>query len=443
MLDNLLTEFVESVQAQNNPPFLDNGAYDDFNKKKQQLVNNWKELPREKRKKYKNDIKKYYRENGLADGNSQQVLRSKNVYLLRREINERFSSGPQSKLLPISYLHFEQSILELVENMENTGHIRELYRLRKKATGSARNSGINASEAARVKNCMRQGRELYLAGKSGALMVKPLNYFYSVTAYAYALIILNNPIRYSLDSLPGSHGLNYIPDGMKTQVGGDMPQGTFSDLLVSFPTLTPRNADFFIQQDSSRSILNFFNLRYTIGVGTLLSMIPEIREYYRIATGNAGRTHPLSVSVGKSERNVILEFQIGDGERRPGMADVENAFEGFEILERYGKYIVKVPESESSQISAVIYTDARGGLWYIENPFFPVMFPEICVHFMLTNTLSNLMRYSPDHWGSVLLNEANSEQSLIARKYLSAFENKFPILLLRCLSKYYPYVVDS
>ncbi|MEZ5587002.1 MAG: YaaC family protein [Sedimenticolaceae bacterium] len=443
MLDNLLTELVEPVPAQNNPPFLDNGAYDAIAQRKQDLLEAWKRLSKDQKAEHKGDLKKYFRANGLGETSNPDVAPSKNFYLLRKEIEARIAVDPPSQLLPINDLHFEQSILELVENMENTGHIRELYRIRKKATGDARNSGINAIEAARLKNCMRQGRELYLAGKSGALMVKPLNYFYSLTAYAYALIILNNPIRYSLDSLPGSHGLNYIPDGMKTQVGGDMPQGTFSDLLSSFPTLTSRNADFHIHQDASDSILKFYALRHTVGVGTLLSMIPEIREYYRIATGRAGRTHPLSVSMGKSERNVVWEFQIGDGERRPTMADVENSFRGFEIVERYGKYLVKVPASEASKISAAIYSDARGGLWYVENPFYPVVFPEICVHFLLTSTLSNLMRYSPDHWGSVLLNETNSEQSLIARKYLSAFENKFPILLLRSLSKYYPYVVES
>lgn len=66
--------------------------------------------------------------------------------------------------------------------------------------------------------------------------------------------------------------------------------------------------------------------------------------------------------------------------------------------------------------------------------------PETCLHFLLTNIFSNIMRYSPDHWGDVLLNEVRSDISLITRKYLSAFENKFPVLLLRSISKFFPYV---
>src|SRR5690606_8569562 len=203
-----------------------------------------------------------------------------------------------------------------------------------------------------------------------------------------------------------------IPDGMKSQIGGDMPQGTFSDLMCSFPTINIRNSEFSIQQDASPSLLHFFRNRHTVGVGTLLSMIPEIREYYRIATGKIGRTHPLSVSMGKSDRSIAWEFQIGDGERRPSHSDIQNSFKGFPVTERYGKYVVSVPESDASKINASIYCDARGNLWYVENPFYPVVLPELCIHFMITSTLSNLMRYSPDHWGSVLLNETNTDQSL-------------------------------
>ncbi len=443
MLDNLLSELIEIVPAQNNPPFRDDGAYEAAESKKQDLVDQWKSFATEDREKFNGNIKKYFRQEGLVDSQDSSLNSSKNFFLLKKEINARLSAEEPSRLLPINDLHFEQSILELVENMENTEHVKELYRLRKRATGSSRNAGIGSEEAARIRNCMRQGRELYLAGKSGSLMVKPLNFFYSLTAYAYAFIILNNPIRYSLDSLPGSHGLNYIPDGMKSQVGGDMPQGTFSDLLGSFPTLSVRSPEFSIQQDASVSIVEFFNNRHTVGVGTLLSMIPEIREYYRIATGGIGRTHPLDVSMGKSDRSVVWEFQVGDGERRPDLAEIQNSFKGFSVSERFGKYIVSVPASDAFKVNAMISCDARGNLWYVENPFYPVVFPEVCIHFILTSTLSNLMRYSPDHWGSVLLNETNSDQSLITRKYLSAFENKFPIIVLRSISKYFPYVVES
>ena len=53
------------------------------------------------------------------------------------------------------------------------------------------------------------------------------------------------------------------------------------------------------------------------------------------------------------------------------------------------------------------------------------------------------MRYSPDEWGEILSNQVNADASLIIRKYLSAFENKFPILLLRSLSKFHPYIISA
>lgn len=287
---------------------------------------------------------------------------------------------------------------------------------------------------------MRQGRELYLSSRSGPLMVKPLTLFYSLTAYSYAIIILNSPIRFKLDSLPGSHGMNYLPDSIQAQFGGDMPHGTFSDLLVSFPTNSIRARDVDYAQSSVTSILAFFNTRFTVSTGTLLSLVPEIRDYYKITTGNASRTHPLEVNVVTDKRTTSWEFQIGDGISKPPVTDVQQSFPNFKVSERHGKIIVSVPTVDEHTAQATIYSDIRGRLWYIENPFFPVILPEICVHFLLTSMLSNLMRYSPDHWGEVLLNQVNTNVSLIISKYISSFELKMPVLLLRSISKFHPIV---
>jgi len=222
-----------------------------------------------------------------------------------------------------------------------------------------------------------------------------------------------------------------------------MAKGTFSDLFASFPTFTIKNKNLEIIQDNSESLFNFYKTRFTASIGTLLSMVPEIREYYKLVTGQQSRTYPLEVSLGRAHRSVVWEFQIGDGEVRPSISEVQKAFEDFDISERYGKIIVEIPASSAHKIKASIYTDAKGEFWYIENPFFPIILPEECIHFILTNAFSNIMRYSPDKWGSILFNEGNSDVSLITRKYLSAFENKFPILALRSISRFYPYVSTS
>jgi len=172
-------------------------------------------------------------------------------------------------------------------------------------------------------------------------------------------------------------------------------------------------------------------------------MVPEIREYYKLVTGRHSRTYPLEVSLGKAHRSVVWEFQIGDGEIRPSLSEIQKAFDTFTISERFGKVVVEIPASSAHKMKASIYTDAKGDFWYIENPFFPLILPEECVHFILTNAFSNIMRYSPDNWGSILFNEGNSDVSLITRKYLSAFENKFPVLALRSISRFFPYVSAS
>lgn len=440
MINEILNDGVSITPAENQPLFDLEFDYEAEQRRHQAAVERWKTLGTDDKATHSNSLDTYLKTEGIRDLKDPSLIPAKNWSILRREIDARVRDQNILELLPVSELHFEQALLEIVENIENVEHVKDLYKLRKRTTGTSKNAGIKSDEAIRIKNCLRQGRELYLSGKNGSLMVKPLNFFYSLTAYAYGIIILNNPIRYSLDNLPGSHGLNYLPLGVKAQFGGDMPRGTFTDLFTSFPTFTIKSKNQEIIQDNSDSIFAFYKNRFTTNAGTLLSMVPEIREYYNLVTGQKSRTHPLEISLGRAHRTVMWEFQIGDGETRPGIAEIEKSFNGFLISERYGKILVEVPASSAHNIKATIYTDTKGSFWYIENPFHPVILPEECLHFILTNAFSNIMRYSPDNWGSILFNEGNSDISLIARKYLSAFENKFPILALRSISRFFPYV---
>lgn len=440
MIETILDDEVEIKSVSNGPPFAAALDYAEEIAKRDAAVAKWKMMDAPARALHKDQLERYLTHEGVADLKSEIGVQAKKLYLLRNEISKQVAGANPLKLLVVEELHFSSALVELLENVENLEQIRELYRLRKRTSGRDRNSGINDKEATRLKNCMRQGRELYASGQAGSLMVKPLNFFYALTAYSYAVIILNNPVRYSLDTIPGSHGINYLPDKIKTQFGGDMPQGTFSDLFAAFPTtqVYGRQVDFF--QDNETSIIAFFNNRHTVACGTLLSMVPEIREYYTLVTGKPSRTYPLEISITKDPRNVKWELQIGDGEVRPNTSNISQSFPGAEIVERHGKYVVTVSVTDVHKCSATIYSDIRGRFWYVENPFFPVVLPEICLHFLLTNAFSNIMRYSPDNWGDVLLNDVRSDISLITRKYLSGFENKLPVLLLRSMSKFYPYV---
>jgi hypothetical protein len=440
MIEAILDDSVESQQAQNNPPFESALDYADEVAKRDVVTEKWRDLPKSDKARFEGDFQNFLVAEGVPDFKSEDMIRAKNLHVLRNEIRAQLREENPFKLLSVEELNFSSALIELLENMENTEHLRELYKLRKRTVGTSKNAGITAEEAQRLKSCLRQGRELFLSGHSGELLVKPLTYFYSLTAYAYVAIILNNPIRVKLDNLPGSHGVNYLHNFVKTQFGGDVTRGTFSELLGSFPTSTLRDRRIVLNQNNEESLLAFYRTRITVATGTLLSMIPEIRQYYNLVSGKPSRSHPLEITSVHDPRTVKWEFQIGDGELRPPLADIQNSFAGFAHAERHGKIIVGVPFTEVHKVRATIYTDIRGRFWYIENPFFPVVLPELCIHFLLTNTFSNIMRYSPDNWGEVLLNQVRSDISLITRKYLSAFENKIPVLLLRSLSKFYPYV---
>ncbi|WP_323020084.1 YaaC family protein [Pararhodobacter sp.] len=400
----------------------------------------WRKLPAGDKARYERGLPDFLQERGVENPKDLQYSRAKNAHLVRQEVSARISEPPFLKALPLGRIDYQSSLAELAESVENVEQIKSLYRLRKITSGSTKNAGISSDEAVKLKNCFSQGRELYFAGCGGSLMVKPLNHFYSATAYSYGMIVLNNPIRYSKDNLPSSHGMIYLPDVIQCQFGGDSPSGTFSELFCSFPTQLIRNNNIEFTQDCTSSIQAFQTHRINVSIGTLLSMLPEMSNYYSLMTGRRSRAFPMEVVNANNPRMLTWEFQIGDGTSLPTRDIVERSFAGFEINERFGKYIVSVPAVRASEIRALIYSDISGRLSFIENPFFPVLLPEICTHFLLNHIYSCIMRYRPDDWGNVILNEVSTDTSLLTRHYFANFERKFLLLVLRCLSRYTPTV---
>jgi hypothetical protein len=439
MLEELMRDDYRSIKASNQPMFRTDIDFEAEEQKRRAVVSEWAGLNTDQRSQFANQAA-FELSRGVKDLKDPTMLPARHYSLLSREAVSRISSSNDLRLLPIDGLDFDDSVLELAETIENVEDIRSLYKLRKKTTGDTKNAGINREEALRLKNCFTQGRELYLAGKNGSLMVKPLNFFYALTAYAYGIIVLNNPLRFSKKNLPGSHGMSYLPDTVQAQFGGDIAKGTFSDLVTSFPTHLQKTTGFEFQIDCRDSLLEFYDTKFDVSLGLLLSMIPEMSEYYKLTTGKESRCHLLSIVSENHPRTLRWEFQIGNGELLPKKKAIEEAFPTFDIRERHGKVIVSVPAVDAHKIRACIYTDIRGGLWFIDNPFYPIVLPEVATHFLINSIFSSVMRYRPDEWGSVLLNEVSSNVSLITRHYFSSFQRKFFIVVLRSLSRYTPYV---
>lgn len=438
MLEEIIQDFVNQQKNSGQPLFDTTGDYESLVTRRNSIVEKWKNLGSGERGRYANQLA-FERSENSPDLKNPELIPARNFHLVSRETQERINAHNALHLLPLETLDFDDSLLELAESLENIEELRALYKLRKRTTGSTKNAGIDADEAARIRNCLSQGRELYLAGMQGSLMVKPLNFFYALTAYAYGVIVLNNPLRYAKSNLPGSHGMEYLPDIIQARFGGSSPRGTFSDLVTSFPAQLIKNPAFEMSVNCVDSVVNFYGIQHSVGLGTLLSMIPEMTEYYKLTTQSGGRCHPLEITNAMSARSLTWEFHIGDGETEPPAAGIENSFPGLTRLGRHGKIVVTVPASAAGTIRPCIYTDIRGKLWYIDNPFFPVILPEIAVHFLINSIFSNIMRYRPDEWGSVVVNNVSSNISLITRHYFSSFQRKFLLVILRSLSRYIPY----
>lgn len=437
MLEEIAKDVLNRTPATNQPMFDTTIDYDALVAKRNSAVAAWSALPKSEQATY-TDQADFLEKQNAPDLKDPTLGAARNTALLLKEVRARLDREDPVSLLGIEPLDFEESTLELAESLENVAEIQGLYRRRKAATGTSKNAGITAEEAKKIKNCFSQARELFLAGRNGSLMVKPLNFFYSLTAYSYGIIILNNPLRYRKDMIPGSHGMTYLPTTVQAQFGGDAPRGAFSDLVGAFPTQLVKYNSVTFQIDSSQSIIDYYSLRHDISLGTLLSMVPEMSDYYKITTGRNSRCFPLEIASANDPRSLVWEFQIGNGETRPNSEHLENSFPGFPRSERHGKAIVSVSASMASTIKATIYTDIRGKLWFIENPIHPIILPEVAVHFLITSIFSNIMRYRPDEWGNVLLNEVSSDISLLTRHYFSSFERKLLPLILRSISRYYP-----
>lgn len=442
MLEEIIKDEVVITPASNQIMFDENGSnYEDLFKRNREYVEKWRFLEGSERKKYKNQ-QEFLELCGAPDLKAAELIPAKNYYMIKREAQERINKNDQFRLLPIDQIDFENTLIEIAESSENSELIQELYKFRKITTGNSLNAGINSDEAKRIKNCFSQARELFISGKNGSLMVKPLNFFYALTAYTYGVIILNNPLRFRKDMLPGSHGMSYLPQTIQAQFGGDSPRGTFSDLVTSFPTHLVKTPRLEFSTNSIESVTSYYKNRISVSIGSLLSLVPEMRDYYKLALGKSSRCYHLEISAGNDVRSLVWEFHLGDGEEKPSLDAIDTAFPGMPRHEKHGKIVVSVPAVNVSTIKACIYTDIRGQLWFIDNPFFPIILPEIAVHFLITYMFSNIMRYRPDEWGSVLANEVRSDISLLTRHYFSTLERKFLLMVIRCITKYFPFAAD-
>jgi hypothetical protein len=388
-------------------------------------------------------LPKYLKENGIIDHRDEAYLPAKKLYLLRSEAKKRQESAAPCNLLPLDATGYQSEAMALLANLENDEVIKQVYKQNNHSLGQSRNAGITSEEALRIKYCLRQGRDLFHAGHVGPALVKPLNYFYSLTAYAYGLIVTKNPLRNKVEQIPGSHGLDYINEGVYFRFGGDKKQGTFSDLHGSHTNTLIFAADTDFSINRANSIAKYHESSAVLSVGALYSMVPELKDYYRIVTGRSSRCHPLEISRTGDRTSLAWEWHIGDGVHKPMHEDIERSFPGCVFSEKHGKYVISIAQEQLSSIEPIVQSDARNHLWYTENPIHPICLSTLDIHFLITCALSNIMRYSPDKWGSILLNEVDGNISLITQRYLSSLEAIFPLMVLRELSPYYPYVRDG
>lgn len=400
----------------------------------------WESMSAYEREEFGNEIKKFYNRTPQCHCDkchaAMQYLKIKTEYNLRTK--------KQSPLTPIKINTSDSNehILFILESFENIEKIKQSYKLRKQNLSDNTKSGLNTEQTNIIKYALKQGRELYLAGKNSAMLTKPLNYFYSLTAFSYAAIVLNNPLRKSKDNISNSHGLSQSRESTCASFGGTIPLGTFTDLYYSFFT-----NDIFLDLNKPEShvfgfmddAINFYKKQTTLGIGSLMSLIPELRESYQSITSRKSNTHKLVIKSIKKSNNVY-SFEIGDGLSLPSEENIRKIFCDDINYSENGNYYFCLSKEKMMTISPMIYTDMYGEHWYIDTDNAKIKMSEICIHFIMTYILSNIMRYNPETWGNILENSSATNENLLIKYYLSLLDKKIPFMAARHTTSYYPYI---
>lgn len=357
---------------------------------------------------------------------------NRNYGKLSDEINERINSMDVPELLNIDNVVDDRTVINLLTSIENEDYIKDLYRGKKLKVLS----GLNTSEATILMECMKQGRSLLEAGQRADILAKPLIDFYAATAYAYALIVINSPLHKSISSLKGSHGHTYNHMNGTVDFGGDIPSGTFLDMLCAFPVAQIHAENTDIKYSVLDSIDLVQNNSISLSLTTLLSMVPELTDFYKRIDKEHQVVHKLDIDTSVVNSKISYNFYIGNGISKPDKEKLEFCFKTEQIKDNQGSYIVSIDSEQLHYVSPIIYQDIRGTLWYIETPINGLYIPEICLHYLIISALCNIMRYSPHEWSLILNNKVSPQYALLINRYIKLFEIKFPMLVVKHLTNY-------
>lgn len=397
------------------------------------LIDEFSTLDKVEKKKYKG-IEDYIKKKHGREINNAQ----KNYKKIMDEIESNFSAESYLGILPIDVYSEADTIIDLLASLENEKYIKEIYTKKKRRV----NGGLNSDTAIKLADSIHQGRCLLQSAKSSNMLSKPLIDFYAASAYAYASIVINSPLHKSLDSLKGSHGHTYNHINETVEFGGDVPSGTFIDLLASIFYTQIITKDVCFKYITLPSIEFVQSHKISISLIALFSAVPELRDQVCRIPNSKQIVHDLGIKCEVVNKNVSYVFEIGDGKRKPEYDVLYSTFRGGVINEVSGRYLVTVSADNIANILPTIYQDIRGNLYYVEPLLKELYLPEICLHFLIISALCNIMRYSPHEWNNILSNKISSDFSLLVSKYLHLFELKYPMLLAHQFTNFLPVITS-
>ena len=135
MLQEIADDKLNRTPTVNASIFRTDLDYEAILNKSAAVANKWAKLDQSERNKYTTQVAFMQRE-GVPDLKDPALIPAKNTFLILKEIKNRMDRPEPLALLPIEPLDFEDAAIELAESLENIAEIRDIYKIRKAATGN-------------------------------------------------------------------------------------------------------------------------------------------------------------------------------------------------------------------------------------------------------------------------------------------------------------------
>ena len=112
-MNDLLTNVINLEEVTNSNLFSEEYNYSELLNNKEAALQEWKHLSKEEQNSF-GKIEKFYKSKGITEPSESKVVPSKNLHLVKSEIEKRITLPSSFSLILLDELHSDSALIELV-----------------------------------------------------------------------------------------------------------------------------------------------------------------------------------------------------------------------------------------------------------------------------------------------------------------------------------------